>query len=254
MRQPTAESDTSETSGKEAEEKIEVYQERLRLLASQLILTLERERRHFATELQDSIGQLLAVCKIKLGELGKALASSNSQQVLGEIGDLLKEIIQHTRSLSLRLGPPVLYELGLEAALGWLVEYVQEQHRIQTNLELDGLAKPVGEELRVFLFRAVEELLVNVVKHAETDRVEVSVSRGNKSIRISVQDAGVGFDTAILDTPSGKNGGFGLFSIREHIRYFGGALSLYSKPGQGTQVTLAVPIKTLQGKDKRREH
>ncbi len=100
----------------------------------------------------------------------------------------------------------------------------------------------MDEELRVFLFRTVQELLLNVSKHAKTDTAQVSVSTENESIRISVKDRGVGFNSAILNAPFDKDAGFGLFSIRERIQYFGGKLKLQSNPGEGTQVTITVPI------------
>ena len=236
------------TERKKAEEKIKTYQKRLQALASELTLTEEREKRHLATELHDSISQLLALCRIKLGELEKATRFSDSRSLVKEIEERLEEIIWHSRSLTLRLGPPVLYELGLKAALEWLAEYMQEQYGIQTKFKVDGEAEPVDEELRVFLFRTVQELMMNVAKHAETDKAKVSVWRENDRMHITVEDRGVGFNTAIIDGLSGKDSGFGLFSIREHIKYFGGELSIQSKPGEGTQVILTVPLKALPGK------
>ena len=231
------------TERKKVEEKIDAYQKRLRSLMSELTLTEERHRRRIATELHDSIGQLLALCQIKLGQLEKVIASPNSRPLLKKIGDSIEEIIRYTRSLTHQLSPFILYELGLGAALEWLAEFIYEQQGIQINLVVDSQANPVNEELRIFLFRAVQELLTNVTKHAKTDRAEVSLCRENESIRITIEDVGVGFNTAILDTPSRKDIGFGLFSIRERLRYFEGELSIQSEPGQGTQVTLTVPSK-----------
>lgn len=228
------------TERKKVEKKIKAYQKRLRALASELTLT---EERHLATELHDSISQLLALCRIKLGELEKVTRVSDSRSLVEEIEERLEEIIWHTRSLTLRLGPPVLYELGLGAALQWLAEYMQEQYGIQTKFKVDGEAEPVDEELRVFLFRTVQELMMNVAKHAETDKAKASVWRENNRMHITVEDRGVGFNTADLETSSGKDTGFGLFNIREHIKYLGGELSIQSKPGEGTQVTLMVPLK-----------
>ena len=232
------------TDRKEAEKKIKTYQKRLRALASKLTLTEEREKRHLATELHDSIGQLLALCRIKLGELEKVAKSTDVRSLAEEVEKGLEEIIWHTRSLTLRLGPPVLYELGLEAALEWLVEYMEEQYGVQTKFRFDGKVDPIEEELRVFIFRAVQELMMNVARHGETDKAEALVWRENETMHITVEDRGVGFDSAILDAPSGKDSGFGIFSIRERIRYFGGELSIRSKPGKGTQITLVVPIQS----------
>ncbi|KKL77350.1 hypothetical protein LCGC14_2035750, partial [marine sediment metagenome] len=160
-----------------------------------------------------------------------------------EVEKRLEEIIWKTRSLTSQLGPPVLYQLGLEAALQWLADYMQEQYDILTKVKFTGKSELVSEELRIFLFRTVQELLLNVSKHAKTDTAQVSVLAENENIQISVEDKGIGFNTAVLDTSFDKDAGFGLFSIRERIRYFGGKLKLRSNPGEGTQVTVTVPIK-----------
>ena len=83
---------------------------------------------------------------------------------------------------------------------------------------------------------------MNVSKHAKTDKARVSVLVEKKNIQVSVEDKGIGFNTAVLDTSSDKDAGFGLFSIRERIQYFGGKFKLRSNPGEGTQVTITVPI------------
>ncbi|MEE9191262.1 MAG: PAS domain S-box protein, partial [Candidatus Aerophobetes bacterium] len=236
------------TRRKKAEKKIRDYQERLRSLVSELTLVEEQQKRNLATELHDSIGQLLALCRIKLGELEKVTKATDVRSLAEEVEKGLEEIIWHTRSLTLRLGPPLLYELGLEVALEWLVEYMEEQYGIQTKFRVDGKVDPIQEELRVFLFRAVQELMMNVARHGETDKAEVSVWRENRTMHITVKDRGVGFNSAILDAPSGKDSGFGLFSIRERIKYFGGEASVQSKPGKGTQVTLVVPLKALRSR------
>ena len=228
---------------KKVEDRLKAYQKRLRQLASESTLIEEREKRHLATELHDSIGQLLALCRIKLGELEKMTRASGSRSLVGEVEERLEEIIWHTRSLTLRLGPPVLYELGLEAALEWLAEYMQEQYGIQTKFKVDGEAEPMEEELRVFLFRAVQEMMMNVAKHGRIGKAKVSVWRENERIHITVKDRGVGFDAAILDAPSGKDTGFGLFSIHERLHHIGGDVRIESKPGCGTQVTIVAPLK-----------
>lgn len=230
------------TEQKKAEQKIKAYQERLRSLASELTLVEEREKRHLATELHDSIGQLLALCRIKLGELEKMTEVPDTRSQVQEIEERLEEIIWHTRSLTSELGPPVLYQLGLEAALEWLADYMKEQYGVLTKVKFTGKSEVADEELRVFLFRTAQELLMNVSKHAKTDTAQVSVSRKNESIQVSIEDGGVGFNTAVLDTSFDRDIGFGLFSIRERIQYFGGKFRLRSNPGEGTQVTITVPI------------
>ncbi len=119
------------TERKASEEKIRVYEEQLRSLASELTLLEERERRRIANDLHDHIGQNLALSKIKLGEL-RASVSSSLVKPLHEIHGLIEQTIQYTRSLTFELSPPILYELGFEAAVEWLAEQIQEKHGISS--------------------------------------------------------------------------------------------------------------------------
>ncbi|MDY6917007.1 MAG: sensor histidine kinase, partial [Chloroflexota bacterium] len=160
---------------------------------------------------------------------------------LDEIAGLLDRAVQDTRSLTFDLSPPILYELGLGPALEWLVERVQEEHGIRAVFEDDGKHKPLGDDARAFLFRAVRELLMNVARHAHARTVTVAVSRSNDSIRVEVTDDGVGFHVSEREW---KTRGFGLFSIRERMTDLGGDVDVQSEPEKGTRVTLTVPLES----------
>jgi len=234
--------DISERKG--AEEKIIEYQNKLRSLASQLTLTEERERRRIATDLHDSIGQALAISKIKLGALRESTSSIGLDGDIEGIRDLIEQTIQDTRSLIFDLCPPFLYELGFEKALEWLLEEIQKQHGITTLFENDGKPKPLDDDVRVLLFRTVNELLMNVVKHAQAKKSKVSVQRDRDNIQINVEDDGIGFDASKIQYRMDKTGGFGLFRIRERLNYLGGQLKIESEPHRGTKISLVVPIKS----------
>jgi PAS domain S-box-containing protein len=231
------------TEQKKAEEKIQDYQEQLRYLASQLSLTEERERRRLATALHDTIGQILAVSKIKLGALVESARTPSIAAALKEVRGFVEQAIEYTRSLTFELSLPILYELGLEPALEWLGEQIQEQHAIRSSFETDGEPKPVDDEIRIFLFTAVRELLVNVAKHAKADRVRISARRDDGDIVVQVWDSGAGFDSSRMGFgPAGDAGGFGLFSIRERLRHLGGRVDIKSQHGEGTTITLMAPL------------
>jgi PAS domain S-box-containing protein len=228
------------TERKRADERVLTYQEQLRSLAAELSVSEERERRRIATELHDHISQTLAITKIKLGMAQKITSPSDWVGSLNEIGELIDQAIQYTRSLTFELSPPILYELGLEAAVEWLTEQIQEKHGIQIDFEDDRQPKPMNEEIRLTLFKATRELLINIVKHAQASKAKVSIWREDISIRIRVEDDGVGFSTS-EDKQLGKTTEFGLFNIRERIKYLGGEIEVESEPGRGTRVTLSAP-------------
>jgi PAS domain S-box-containing protein len=232
------------TSQRRAQKKLLDYQKRLRDLTSEMSLTEERERRRLAIELHDQITQKLILFKINLGSLRQKELPAELSKPLDEIYEDINRIIQDTRSLTFDLGSPTLYELGLEAAIReWLNEEVQQKHGIKTEFEDDGQAKPLDDDVCALLYRAVRELLVNVIKHANARNVKVSVCKEKNNICINVIDDGAGFISGVENFTSNKVGGFGLFSIRERLSYLGGSLEIDSKPSKGTRVTLAAPIK-----------
>ncbi|TSA51490.1 PAS domain-containing protein, partial [archaeon] len=235
------------TDHKQAMERLLVYQQQLRSLASELSLTEERERRRIAADLHDEIGQTLAMINLKSGALREKLTSGDLTRQLDEIRELTKKAIQATRSLTFDLAPPVLYELGLEAGLDWLTEKIHDQHGILTEFEDDGKSKPLDDDVRVTLFRAVRELLINVVKHAHARRAKVSIWREGDEVRIVVEDNGVGFAPSELNTTGGRTRGFGLFNIHERLESLGGHVQLESAQARGTRVTLIQPLNPREG-------
>jgi PAS domain S-box-containing protein len=230
------------TKNKQAEKKLLIYQEQLRSFASQLSLIEERERRRIATELHDHIGQTLALCKIKLGTL-RELTSSPLATSLNEVRSLIEQTIQQTRSLTFELSPPILYELGYEAAVEWLGEKILRQHGILFNFKNDENPKPLNDEARILLFQAVRELLVNIVKHAKANHVTVSIKRDDDNVRVGVEDDGIGFEVSKTESYLNKSSGFGFFSIHERLKYINGYINVESEPGHGTHVTIVVPLK-----------
>jgi PAS domain S-box-containing protein len=230
------------TQAKAAQAEINAYQERLRALASELSLTEERERRLLAADLHDHIGQILALAQIKLGALRQEVASPESQASVTEVRDYISQAIRYTRSLTYELGLPILYDLGLEAALEWLAEQMNDQHNLAVQVHRDQQAMPLGEGARVLVFRVVRELLTNVVKHARASKVEIAIARDGHCMHIQVVDDGVGFDTADPGSRFGKTSGYGLFSVRERLTSIGGLVKIDSLPGHGTRVSITVPL------------
>ena len=216
--------------------------EQLRSLASELSLAEERMRRRIAMDVHDHVGQNLAISKIKIESLRESAASPELAEDLEEIRDLISQTIESTRSLTFELSPPVLYELGFEAAVEWLVRQTRQQYGLSADFKADGQTKPLDNNVRVLLFQAVRELLVNVAKHAQAHNVTVSTRGVGNEIRVSVEDDGVGFGVSKAGSHDYKTGGFGLFSIRERLGHIGGHLEIQSKPGRGTRVTLTAPI------------
>jgi PAS domain S-box-containing protein len=232
-----------------AEEKIRGYQEQLQSLASELSLSEERERRTLAGVLHDHIGQLLSMAKMKLEELQDSAVYRGLVSPIKEVHKMIEKSISYTRSLIFELSPPILYDVGFEATVEWLAEQMRQQHHLQVEVEAYGQTDQLDKEMRGLLFRAVRELLFNVIKHAQASRAKIKIQRSRGNLQVEVEDDGVGFKEQ-ESLSEGTSHGFGLFSIRERITYFGGRLDIESLPGQGTRVTLRMPLKNRKNKDR----
>ncbi len=209
-----------------------------------MILIEERERRRIASELHDQIGQNLALCKLKVAAMEKNLAADEGMKgEMAAVRRLLECSIQDARSLIFDLSPPILYELGLQAALEWLAERIQEQFHVPVEFESRIGDLELDNDRQVILFQVVRELLVNVGKHSRASQAKVILSLEKPFLKIQVNDDGVGFDASRIFGPREPHGGFGFFSMRERLNYLGGRLEVKSKPGQGSQIILTVPQK-----------
>lgn len=226
---------TDITERKQAEEK-------LRSLASELSLTEERERRRMASYLHDVIGQTLALCKIKVRGLQKSSAVGDNESSLRDLRDLIEQSIHNTQSLTFELCPPILYELSFEAAIEWLAERTQGQSTLTIRVEHDKEKKPISDDMRIILFQAVREMLMNIIKHAQATKVAISLARLRETYVITIQDDGIGFDTSNRDSGVTTGGGFGLFNVRERLRHLGGHLEISTPESGGTCVTLVAPL------------
>jgi PAS domain S-box-containing protein len=233
--------DELEVQVKQRTARLERSIKELRLLASRLTLAEEHERRRIAKIFHDTFGQRMSLCSIQLGRLIRISTSDDFTQRLKEIQDNVKGILSETRQFIFEVSPAVLYDFGLEVALERLAAVFEQKHNILIYYKDDGKSKHLDEDIRVMLFQMTRELLMNVVKHAKAHRIEVSTIRRGRTIRITVQDDGVGFDKKILKTKGSE--GMGLFSIGERITQVGGSAEVKSKIGGGTVITLAAPLK-----------
>jgi len=232
------------TARNRASREILKKQEMLRSLASQLVSAEEHERKEIATGLHDDIIQPLVFLDIKLKTLGDGIADQDLSGSFTEMRKIIAELIQKSRTLTFDLSDPVLNELGLEAAIErQLAEYVEQQHGLKTTFADDQQPKPLDEDVKVILSKAVKELLTNIIKHANAKSVQVKIVKDDDNIAVRVDDDGIGFDYKAMDARPDARTHYGLFSIRERLDYLGGTVSVESKPGHGSSFVLTAPLK-----------
>jgi signal transduction histidine kinase len=214
-------------------------------LASELTLTEEKQRRDIALELHDQVGQSLAVMRMQLAVAQKESSGRKLAAILDEVSGSLRAAIHDTRNVISDLSSPVINELGLAAALSeWLKERIGEYYGLETQFIDDGDPKPLGEDTEAILFRSVRELLANVVKHANANRVSVSLQRRGSAVQIVIEDDGVGLANSMQPENNIAEGGFGLFSIEERMSDLSGSLEIESHPGRGVRAILTVPLES----------
>ena len=216
--------------------------QKLRLLSAELSLAEEAERRRIAEMLHEDLQQLLVAARMQLAALCRTQDAAQREAIAREIAEVLERSFKLTRSLSVELAPPVLYEHGLAAALEWLATETRKNYNVEVIVEADSLANPKAADVRIFLFRAVRELLLNSLKHAGGSAVHVTMQhRRPDKVRIIVADDGPGFDPNSLNNKRTDSQTVGLLNIRERVSNFGGEFHINSGPKRGTRITLLLP-------------
>lgn len=213
----------------------------LRRLATELSLAEARKNREIAADLHDHVIQEFAFIKLRAQQFRGDAVFCGFENRFDEIIALLERAIQFTRRLTFEISTPILYELGLSAALEWLAEHYEQHHKLSTKVNLTSASPNLPEAVNITLFRCVQELLTNCVKYAQAKAVIIETKIEGHWYVVTVRDDGIGFDSAKLTQPAVREG-FGLFSIRERLRHFGGSMILESTIGKGTTVKLSVPV------------
>ncbi|MBX5450159.1 sensor histidine kinase [Thermogemmatispora sp.] len=209
----------------------------------------EEELRRVSRELHDEGSQnltaILVYCEILLRTLeglpARAIADETRQQLITgcqQLSELAQRTLDSIRHLSQRLRPPVLDDLGLVAALRWLVEDSRQRFclPVELTLEEQALWQRLPPSYETALFRIAQEALTNVARHARASRAQLALRLTSDAIHLSIQDDGAGCD------PDQRSNGLGLVSMRERAALLGGKLYIEARPGQGTRVEAILPL------------
>ena len=226
-----------------AEEALKESEQELRRLASQLLSIQEKERRRVARELHDELGQALTVLKINLVAIEDKLApdqqhlKANCEHMLSYIDT----VIENVRRLSWDLSPSSLEDLGLSAALGYLVDETCRNHNMQSEVVMDEIDHLFTPEIQINIYRIFQESLTNVVKHARASLVSVNVAREDGKVSFTIRDNGRGFN--LKQAMSGKvaKKSLGLTAMNERALMARGSLQISSRKGRGTTIAFFIP-------------
>ena len=212
----------------------------LAALAAKLIATQEEERRHLARELHDDLSQRLTLLGMEAAKLQQQLASEPGlvRERLQWLEEQLGNLSDDIRAMSHQIHPAVLDYLGLAAALEAECEAFSKREEILVSFRRENVPEPIPEDISICLYRIAQESLRNVAKHAHASQAAVKLAGVEGAVVLSIFDSGVGFDQ---EAAAGK-GGLGLVSMQERARLVNGTLSITSWPGEGTEISVSVPL------------
>jgi two-component system sensor histidine kinase UhpB len=213
--------------------------EQLRALAAHVESVREQERVRIAREIHDELGQSLTCMGMDLAFLDKQIDPNNKEATarVTALVDLVKDTIRCVRRISSELRPSILDDLGLGAAIEWLAHDFEARTQIACSVDVpEDLSLPF--ELATPLFRVCQEALTNVTRHAKAGHVSIALTCSNTAISLTVQDDGRG----ITDEEVKRHGSLGLLGMKERVAILGGTLDVRGRPGQGTSVTIQIPL------------
>jgi PAS domain S-box-containing protein len=218
----------------------------LRLLSSRLLTSQEEEQRRIAMELHDQTGQDIIFLKLQLQALKNLMRKDqkNLKKECDKVLTLTDRIIEDVRRMAHGLSPSQLQTLGLCAALRALIHNFCEKTFVPIRYDVEALEIGFRPETQIVLYRIFQEALTNIYKHARAKKVRIDVCRQGDNLSISIKDDGQGFDPCRYRTsdPTVERG-MGLSALQLRSCMIGADLKILSQPGQGTEITLFVPIK-----------
>jgi len=227
-------------------------EQELRVLSGRLLTIRDEERRRWARELHDSVGQLLVGITMNLSILQRQLdgAGPIDGKFLSESMHLTNEALQEIRTLSYLLHPPMLDEVGLASALRWFASGFSKRSQIEIDLEIPESLGRFPRDLEIAAFRIVQETLTNVHRHSGSSTAKINIWRSTNQLRLKVEDQGKGMILPAFGKDDRENAilGVGISGIRERVRQLGGQMQIRSGEW-GTALEVVFPLEESELND-----
>ena len=210
----------------------------LRELSAHLETVREEEKARIAREVHDELGQMLTVLKLETSmcELAYAQLDPGLNERLNSMKRLIAQLFQLVRDVATALRPPIL-DAGIASAIEWQARRFEARTHIPCLVQVPENLPALSDAKAIGLFRILQEALTNVMRHAQAHTVELTLSVEGADLRLTISDDGVGF----VET-QGRPVSFGVVGMRERVLMMGGQLSLHSEPGEGTTLSVTVPL------------
>jgi signal transduction histidine kinase len=209
----------------------------LQQLSARLVDAQETERRSISRELHDEVGQALGLLLMEVGRLSNQLANSDekSREMLEHIKTVAERVVQTVRNMALLLRPSMLDDLGLVAAVEWYARELSRQAGIEVKVHAENVSEKLPDEVKVCVYRVIQEALNNAQRHAHAKNVLVELTQSSDATRVKITDDGSGFDAK-------RTRGMGVLGMEERVKRLGGTINIDSRPGAGTTITVELPL------------
>jgi PAS domain S-box-containing protein len=234
------------TTRKQIEDELKTSELQLHHLSSQLISAQEDERKRLSVELHDEVGQSLAVLKLKIIFFEESLDSGDQsgKKECEAMVAFIDQLIENVRRLSHDLAPTAIEDLGLSAALMWLIDTIKKHYTITTDISLGELDNLLSLDRQILVYRIFQEAIANAVKHANATRLIMTGRLESNALFFKIEDNGKGFVRNQTDPDSREKTGIGIATMQERVRMLGGNLVIKSAEGSGAVLQFNIPVDT----------
>ncbi|WP_018306526.1 GAF domain-containing sensor histidine kinase [Desulfitobacterium hafniense] len=208
----------------------------LRRVCKAAIEAQEAERKRLARELHDEVGQAITAILLRLKAMQDETDLELIKDRLNGLRYLTGQTLEEVRRLSMDLRPTVLDDLGLVSAIRWYVDECSSRTGLKVNFLLRNITERLPEEVEIVLYRAVQEGLTNIIRHAEAKHVQIELELQRNTVLLTICDDGKGMKL------SSEYNGLGLIGMQERVKLIGGQHNINSQPGQGVMISITLPI------------
>jgi signal transduction histidine kinase len=230
-----------------AEAALKASETQLRMLSARLMSAQETERRNIARELHDELGHSLTIMKLRLKSVERKLqAHADIRDNCDDIIKFIDQTIESVRRLSRDLSPAILEDLGLTAAIHWLMDNFSRNFDGDMELDIEDIDHLFTENSQIMIYRVLQEAVTNIGKHAQAGKVSVVIKKTDARVSFVIQDNGKGFGSplSLMRDPAGK--GLGLAIMEERVRMLNGSLDVQSQEGIGTRIAFSIPLQEVK--------
>jgi two-component system NarL family sensor kinase len=223
-----------------SQQMLEIDKQHSEALLQSRIEIQEETFKNISQEIHDNIGQVLSFVKLNLNGITSVQLESDKEKMTESIA-LVAKSIRDLRDVAKSINTDYVSQIGLSEAIKQQLHILQKSGAFETKFEEHGIVKSLEKQNELILFRVVQELLNNIVKHAEAALIDTQLFYKNDMIEIQVSDNGKGFDTDAINEPRKSSAGLGLSNMRSRILLINGQFTIKSTLGEGTVVLIKVP-------------